>query len=85
MGRLTPAMGAAAGFSDGTCAAGATAGRCGTGAAGITRSFRWVIAFNTSPGREMFERSILVLISSSPRGERDAVLPAEAEPSAERK
>jgi hypothetical protein len=31
----------------------------------------------------MFERSILVLISSSPRGARELDLPAEDEPSAE--
>jgi hypothetical protein len=30
-----------------------------------------VIARNTSPGREMFDRSILVLISSSPRLARE--------------
>jgi len=42
-------------------------------AGGATASLCWVIAFNTSPGREMFDRSILVLISSSPRrrAERD--------------
>src|SRR5579872_1699175 len=44
-----------------------TAGRCGGAAAA---SFFCVIAFSTSPGREMCERSILVLISSSPRSVR---------------
>lgn len=83
VGRLTPANGAMAGFSAGGCTDGGTIGRCGAGAGGVAASFRCVMAFNTSPGREMFERSILVLISSSPRGERDAVLPAEVEPSAE--
>jgi hypothetical protein len=33
---------------------------------GSTTPFCWVIALSTSPGREMCERSILVLISSSP-------------------
>ncbi len=61
---------AAAGFSAG---GGTTAGRAG-GAA--TASFLCVMALNTSPGREMFDRSILVLISSSPRAARDAALPA---------
>ncbi len=50
---------------------------------GAAASFLCVIAFNTSPGREMLDRSILVLISSSPRDWRDAVLPVDAEPSAE--
>jgi hypothetical protein len=61
-------------------AAGGT-GRVGPGAAAV--SFRCVIALSTSPGREMFDRSILVLISSSPRLERELDLPAEEEPSAE--
>jgi hypothetical protein len=56
-------------------AGGTTAGRGGTtGAAGrdgaAAASFFWVIAFNTSPGREMCDKSILVLISSSPRNVR---------------
>ena len=61
----------AAGF-----AAGATTGRGGaTGAGGRTggaaaASFFCVIAFSTSPGREMCDKSILVLISSSPRNVR---------------
>ena len=38
-----------------------------------TASFCCVIAFSTSPGREMCERSILVLISSSPRNGRDGL------------
>jgi hypothetical protein len=71
-GRPTPAGGATAGFS---------AGACVTGAA--TASFRCVIAFSTSPGREMCDRSILVLISSSPRPARELDLPAGDEPSAE--
>jgi hypothetical protein len=42
-----------------------------------------VIARSTSPGREIFDKSILVLISSSPRMERELDLLAEDEPSAE--
>ena len=80
VGRLTPAGRAAAGFSAGVCAGGA-AGRGGAG--GAAASFFCVIALNTSPGREMFDRSILVLISSSPRSERGPDLPGEDEPSAE--
>jgi len=78
VGRLTAAGGAVTGFSAG---AGGAAGRGATG--GTTASFRCVIAFNTSPGREMCDRSILVLISSSPRAVRELDLPAEDEPSAE--
>jgi hypothetical protein len=78
VGRLTAAGGAAAGFSAG-------AGGCviGGAAGGETASLRCVIAFNTSPGREMCDRSILVLISSSPRAPRELDLLAEDEPSAE--
>ena len=53
---------AAGGFG----ATGGTAGRGGTGGTAAA-SFFCVIAFSTSPGREMCDRSILVLISSSPR------------------
>jgi|HubBroStandDraft_6_1064221.scaffolds.fasta_scaffold97369_2 hypothetical protein len=70
----------AAGLSAGACAAG-TDGRGGAG--GAPASLRCVIAFNTSPGREMLERSILVLISSSPRSARELDLLAVDEPSAE--
>jgi hypothetical protein len=81
VGRLTAAGGAAAGFS---ATLGGTGGDAGRGAAGgATASFFCVIALSTSPGREMFERSIFVLISSSPRGTRELDLPAEDEPSAE--
>jgi len=72
---------ATAGFSAGACATGGAAGRGATG--GATASLRCVIAFSTSPGREMFDRSILVLISSSPRSVRELDLPAGDEPSAE--
>ena len=81
LGRLTTAGGAVAGFSIGACDTGGAAGRGAAG--GATASFRCVIAFNTSPGREMCDRSIFVLISSSPRAPRELDLPAEDEPSAE--
>jgi hypothetical protein len=81
VGWLTAAGGAAAGFSAGACGAGAwvTGGGTARGATGaVTASLRCVIAFNTSPGREMCDKSILVFISSSPRLGR-ADLPAEDE------
>ena len=65
-----------AGGGVGLAAGGATtAGRAATGGAagragGATASFCWVMAFSTSPGREMCDKSILVLISSSPRSGR---------------
>jgi len=50
---------------------GATGGAAGFGGGGAAAaSFFWVIALNTSPGREMCDKSILVLISSSPRSGR---------------
>jgi len=52
------------------------------GTGGATASFCCVIAFSTSPGREMCDRSILVLISSSPRSGRALDLLVEDEPSA---
>jgi hypothetical protein len=79
-GRLAPA-GATAGFSEGGWVTGGVTARGAAGAA--TASFRCVIAFSTSPGREMFDRSILVLISSSPRNARELDFPAGDEPSAE--
>src|SRR5437868_4709438 len=69
VGRLTAAGGAIAGFSTVGYVAWDAAGRGAAG--GAAASFFWVIAFSTSPGREMFERSILVLISSSPRRGRE--------------
>jgi len=60
------AGGATAGFAT---TAGGAGGRIGAGAAA---SFFCVIALSTSPGREMFDKSILVLISSSPRSGRAA-------------
>jgi len=63
----------------GRAAGGATAGRAtivggagGRTGAGAAASFFCVIALSTSPGREMFDKSILVLISSSPRSGRAA-------------
>jgi hypothetical protein len=50
-------------------ATGGIAGRGGRGGA-TAASFFCVMAFSTSPGREICDRSILVLISSSPRSER---------------
>jgi len=52
------------GTTSGRGGGGATAGR----ASGATASFCCVIAFSTSPGREICDKSILVRISSSPRG-----------------
>jgi hypothetical protein len=51
-----------------------------TGGSGTT--FCCVIARSTSPGREIFERSILVLMPSSSRAEREAF--AELDPPSER-
>ena len=73
VGATTEAGGAGgAGFgAAGTIAGfGATGGAAGFTVAGAAASFFCVIAFSTSPGREICDRSILVLISSSPRGER---------------
>ncbi len=68
----------AVGFSTTGCTGAAVRGATGGVAAA---SFRWVIAFSTSPGRVMCDRSILVLISSSPRAGREEDFPAGAEPS----
>jgi hypothetical protein len=79
-GRLTPAGGTTtAGFSAGACVIGGATARGAAG--GAPASFFCVIALSTSPGREMFERSIFVLISSSPRSGRELDLPAGDEPS----
>jgi hypothetical protein len=56
-GGATGIAGFAAGGGDG-----GAAGRGGTAAGCVC----WLIAFSTSPGREIFDRSILVLISGSP-------------------
>jgi hypothetical protein len=62
----------AAGFGAGGATAGfaATGGAAGFGGGATAASFFCVIARNTSPGREMCDKSILVLISSSPRSVR---------------
>jgi len=60
---------AAAGTAEGLGATGGVAGRGGTGGAAAA-SFFCVIALSTSPGREICDKSILVLISSSPRSGR---------------
>jgi hypothetical protein len=81
-GRLTTAGGATtAGFSAGACVPGDATGRGAIG--GAAPSFFCVIARSTSPGREICDRSIFVLISSSPRGPRELDLPAGDEPSAD--
>ena len=85
IGWLTAAGDAATGLSTdaggaGACATGGGTTRGATG--GATASLRCVIAFSTSPGREMCDKSILVFISSSPRAERAPDLPVEDPPSA---
>jgi len=81
-GGLLTAGGATAVFSTTGAAVGGTMLGAGRGGAGAdAASFLCVIALRTSPGREMLERSILVLISSSPRLERDALLEAAEDPS----
>jgi hypothetical protein len=84
VGRLTAAGGAAAGFSAGGRATGpwVTGDTERGGDGGTTVSFCCVIAFSTSPGREMCDKSILVLISSSPRIGREPDFPDDEEPSA---
>jgi hypothetical protein len=84
-GRLIAGGAATTGFSTGAGATGiwAAGGGTGRGATGGTASFCCVIALRTSPGREMFDRSIFVLISSSPRTGRELDLPVADEPSAE--
>jgi hypothetical protein len=72
------AGGAGGGGVGRTAAGGATTGLATTGGAtgragGATASFCCVMALRTSPGREIFDKSILVLISSSPRDERAAL------------
>jgi hypothetical protein len=64
----------AAGFAAGatTVGLGGATGGTGRGGGAAAASFFCVIAFSTSPGREMCDRSILVLISSSPRRVRAA-------------
>jgi hypothetical protein len=61
----TGAAGLAAGGTGGTAFGSERAGGC------AIDSFCCVMARSTSPGREIWERSILVLIASSPRAARD--------------
>jgi hypothetical protein len=67
-GATTPGLAAAGGV--GIAAGGPGTGAVGLTGGGATASFCCVIALRTSPGREMLDRSILVLISSSPRDGR---------------
>ena len=65
------AAGGGVGLATGAATAGfAATGGATTGRGGAAASFFWVIAFSTSPGREIWDKSILVLISSSPRSAR---------------
>jgi hypothetical protein len=66
------ATGAAVFATGGTTTGFATTGCTGDGLSGgaASASFFCVMARSTSPGREMFDKSILVLISSSPRSGR---------------
>ena len=77
-GAIAAAEAGIVGFATGLTAGLATTGGGVTGFAGCaTASFCCVIALSTSPGREMCDKSILVLISSSPWSGR-AGLPAGA-------
>ena len=59
--------GTATGLGTDAAAGGATGVIAARTGGGATAPFCCVIALSTSPGREMFDRSIFVLISSSPR------------------
>jgi hypothetical protein len=83
-------IGSAAGFAAGVTGlivgtAGGAFGGAGIGRAedAVAASWRWVKAFSTSPGREILDKSILVLNSSSPRCAREdlatAVCPSDEE------
>jgi len=64
------ATGAAGFTTGGTGGAGGAGGRGGAAGGFVC----WLIAFSTSPGREIFDRSILVLISGSAKcDERDSL------------
>ena len=72
VGAFAAGIAGAAGGGTGLAAGGTTTGLAATGGAvgragGATASFCCVMAFSTSPGREICDKSILVLISSSPR------------------
>ncbi len=82
-GATTGGGGASFGGASGATTGLAMMGGGGAGrAGGAAASFCCVIAFSTSPGREMCDKSILVLISSSPRAGRvlGAVAGASAAP-----
>ena len=66
-GALAETIGAGVSGLAGMGAAGLATGRAGTWAASVFCR----IARNTSPGREMFDKSIFVLISSSGRADRE--------------
>ena len=59
--------GTATGLGTDAAVGGATGGTAGGAGVVAAAPFCCVMALSTSPGREMFDRSILVLISSSPR------------------
>jgi len=68
----TPGGGVGRANGGATAGLATNAGGAGRTGAGAAASFFCVIALSTSPGREMFDKSILVLISSSPRSGRAA-------------
>jgi hypothetical protein len=70
-GGVETAAGAGAAFvsTGGRCGAGGAAGRTGDGGAAAACCF-CVMSLRTSPGLEIWDRSILVLISSASREER---------------
>jgi hypothetical protein len=69
-GVVVAAGGAAAGLLSTGVGRGATGRGGATGGAGAAACCFCVISFKTSPGLEMWERSILVLISSGSRPKR---------------
>ncbi len=74
-GEVAAGIEGATGAGIGLATGGPTAGFAATGgvagrAGGASASFFCVMAFSTSPGREICDKSILVLISSSPRSAR---------------
>jgi hypothetical protein len=83
-GGIAFGAGGAGGASTFASTVGTVAGGLATerAAGGSGTAFCCVIARSTSPGREIFERSILVLIPSSSRAEREVF--AELDPASER-
>ena len=82
-GGLTAGGAVAAGFVACACAGGAAGFGGAAGAGGAAGCFLSRMAFSTSPGLEMCDRSILVLISSGPACGAREVLPAPPCPSPE--